>query len=96
MRGVIVSVLALALAGCGGGAVDMAVSDNGIPEVGDCNAASHRGLIGQSADDRPALSVLAPKVRFIEPGEAVTQDQQPQRLNLELDDQGVITRVYCG
>jgi hypothetical protein len=35
-------------------------------------------------------------VRFIHPGDAVTMDYAPQRTNIEINDKGIIARVYCG
>jgi Peptidase inhibitor I78 family len=35
-------------------------------------------------------------VRWIEPGMAVTMDFRPDRLNVELDEDGVITAMRCG
>ena len=34
--------------------------------------------------------------RFISPGDAVTMDYSPERLNFDLDETGTITRVWCG
>ena len=41
-------------------------------------------------------SVMPERTRFIPPGTAVTMDYIPDRLNLEVDSYGFITRVYCG
>lgn len=41
-------------------------------------------------------SVMPERTRIIPPGTAVTMDYIPDRLNLEVDSQGQITRVYCG
>lgn len=35
-------------------------------------------------------------VRFIAPGDAVTQDFRADRLNVTLDEQNRIARLYCG
>lgn len=35
-------------------------------------------------------------VRFIAPGDVVTQDFRADRLNVTLDDQNRIARLYCG
>lgn len=39
---------------------------------------------------------FGPGTRIIPPGTAVTMDHRPDRLNVETDADGVITRVYCG
>ena len=36
------------------------------------------------------------RARVIKPGEAVTMDADPQRLNIEVDDTGKIRRLRCG
>lgn len=38
----------------------------------------------------------AEAIRVIAPGMAVTMDFRPDRLNVEHDDDLVITRIYCG
>ena len=35
-------------------------------------------------------------VRVIGPNQAVTMDFNPERINLETDAVGIITRVFCG
>ncbi len=35
-------------------------------------------------------------IRTIRPGDAVTMDHRPDRLNVELDEQGRIARLRCG
>lgn len=35
-------------------------------------------------------------VRWLLPGSSVTQDYQPQRLNLEVGDDGVVHKAWCG
>ncbi|WP_112320719.1 I78 family peptidase inhibitor [Oceanibium sediminis] len=72
------------------------VGTDGTIDVDACDARSQRGLVGRELDDMAAVSAAAPKVRFINPGDSVTQDNQPDRLNVELDDNRVVTRVYCG
>ena len=39
---------------------------------------------------------FAPGVRFIRPGDAVTEDFSLQRLNIEIDLKEVISGVHCG
>ncbi len=78
-----------------------ACEDGGLSIAGnfgsdECNARSQRGLIGGPIEDMAAVSAAAPKVRFIRPGDAVTMDVQPDRLNIRLDENGVVQEVYCG
>jgi len=92
MRSFILLGLVLALGACGGGG--FSISQNfGSDE---CNARSQRGLVGSPIEDMAAVSAAAPKVRFIEPGDAVTMDEQPDRLNIKLDQDGIVQEVYCG
>lgn len=60
-----------------------------------CPAPELQHLVDQprSAFDRPA--VTGP-VRILPPGAMMTMDHRPDRLNVELDENGNITRVWCG
>lgn len=69
---------------------------DGLFRVDECDARSQRQLVGKRLDDLAAVSAAAPKVRFISPGDVVAADNQPDRLNVELDGSRVVTRVYCG
>lgn len=90
MRAVALMFLMTGLAACGGGF-------GGSAEFSDsCNARSQQGLVGDRINDMASLSLAAPKVRIIDPGDSVTQDQQDDRLNIVRDGNGVVTRVYCG
>lgn len=61
-----------------------------------CDTRTQGGLVGQELTDMATVANAAPKVRFINPGDAVTQDVQPDRLNVEFDENRIVTRVYCG
>jgi hypothetical protein len=92
MRKLIFLGLVLTLGACESGG--FSISQNfGSDE---CNARSQRGLIGGPIEDMAAVSAAAPKVRFIRPGDAVTMDEQPDRLNIRLDENGNVQEVYCG
>ena len=86
--------LAAALAGCAPDVAD--------PGADSCGAGSYQGLVGST--DEAALDALAdlglagdaPQTRFIGPGQAVTMDYRPDRLNVEYDADGIVTRVFCG
>lgn len=59
-----------------------------------CDAGAHAALIG-----RNLAAVTLPAgmdTRIIRPGDLVTQDYKPGRLNLHLDADGVIEMVNCG
>lgn len=92
MRKLIFLGLVLALGACESGSIGVS-QEFGSDE---CSARSQRGLIGGPIEDMAAVSAAAPKVRFIRPGDAVTMDDQPERLNIRLDEDGVVQEVYCG
>ena len=58
-----------------------------------CVASDWTPLIGLPAE--AADKVPDPK-RLIPPNSAVTQDDRPERTNIDLDADGVITRIWCG
>jgi|TARA_R110000744_G_scaffold77899_4_gene153676 hypothetical protein len=60
-----------------------------------CGAGARDYLIGQSLGEVD-LDSLARLVRPIHPGQPVTMDHRPDRLNLDLDGDGVIVRIWCG
>ncbi len=60
-----------------------------------CGASPDSNLVGQSVDILAAMTFPAP-MRVIKPGMAITMDYNPKRLNIDVDDKGIITRVWCG
>ena len=65
-----------------------------LPPPDACGAASYQGLIGQPL---PADFSPSGPVRVFGPGDALTMDHAPQRLNVELDAERVrVVRVFCG
>ena len=79
-----------ALPGARGGGPAAAVPPAGADT---CNAAAYQTLVGQDAVT--ALQIPDPK-RSYRPDEAVTQDFDPARVNIVLDDTDVITAITCG
>lgn len=64
--------------------------------TGDACGASRLGsLLGRPASAVAPLGLTTP-YRIIRPGDAVTMDFAPARLNFELDAAGRIVRIYCG
>ncbi|KAI9222265.1 hypothetical protein BC828DRAFT_378816 [Blastocladiella britannica] len=53
---------------------------------------------GSAADDAASISreSLPRDSRVISPGKLVTLDFRPQRLNVELDDEGKVRQVHLG
>lgn len=68
-----------------------------------CNSAAFGDLLGAPVPSQEALAAIvgpdgaAPaRIRVVRPGQAITMDHMPQRLNIELDDDGVVIRLRCG
>ena len=65
-----------------------------------CTAASAREYLGRELDahtvDDARAHAGALRSRVIKPGEPVTMDVDPLRLNVELDQNGRIHRLRCG
>lgn len=58
-----------------------------------CGAAQYRNLVGTNV---AAVTLPAgPNIRVIRPDTPVTQDFSPQRLNVIVDNAGVITSLEC-
>ncbi|MGH1367891.1 MAG: I78 family peptidase inhibitor [Maritimibacter sp.] len=58
-----------------------------------CPAPAFSHLVGQRYD---SVAVTWSELRVIRPHDLVTKDFRPARFNIELDEAGVITRVFCG
>lgn len=65
------------------------------PGVDACGAAELQDMVGQPRRVLDTIRFAVP-VRIIEPGQAVTADFSPNRLNILLDDAGIITEIRCG
>jgi len=89
-------LIMLALAGC-----TQAEADSEKPILtGDateesCGLTEAEALVGQDKSAARTLTHQGP-IRVIGPGQAITMDFSPSRLNIEHDDAGKITRVWCG
>ncbi|MEX6508253.1 I78 family peptidase inhibitor [Jiella sp. M17.18] len=68
--------------------------------AGTCNAQAAGFLVGQianvEANDKAKAATGAEKVRVLFPGQPITQEFEPNRLDLETNDQNRITSVRCG
>lgn len=60
-----------------------------------CGAAGFQGLIGQPEAALSGLT-LRQETRIIRPGMAVTMDFREDRLNIEIDADKRISRIFCG
>ncbi len=70
-----------------------------LPE-GECDATRAQSLIGRQADAALGQEALertgARTLRWIRPGQAVTMDYSPQRLNIKLDANDRAEGFSCG
>jgi hypothetical protein len=86
-----IALLALALAAC-------ATAPAAPP--GQCHADRLGSLVGQAATPQLGADALgrsgALRLRWIRPGDMVTMDYSPQRLNIHLDARNRIDRFACG
>lgn len=74
---------------------DPGVINPSMPPIGACGAPDLQYLVGQSETVLQTMKFAGP-VRIIRPGMAVTMDYSENRLNIEIDDSGNISRVSCG
>ena len=85
-------LIALVLVGCTEAEAEVEIGD---ATEESCGLAQVEAFVGQ-----PLAAVTMPArdapLRVIRPGQAVTMDFNPSRLNVDLDENGVITRVWCG
>jgi len=88
-------VLLLVLTACA--RPDAAVPVSGIVE---CDAVSVRRLVGELWRDSNGSEAMreakSKTLRVTRPGQAVTMDFRADRLNVHLDEAGVVQRVSCG
>jgi len=65
-----------------------------------CRAAGAQAELGKTVSeqvvDDARYAAGAMRTRVIRPGQAVTMDADPQRLNIEVDETGRIRRLRCG
>ena len=74
---------------------EIASVDLPAPGADTCAASPRAGLIGQPATALERVYILGP-VRIIRPGDAVTGDVIPRRINFDLDATDRIMRIFCG
>lgn len=66
------------------------------PQLEDtCNAAAYANLIDQDATALERVLLLGP-VRVIRPGDAVTRDFRPDRINFMIGENETIKMIDCG
>jgi hypothetical protein len=89
----------LVLAGCAGLGGPSGAPGASAPPA-HCDAAAAQFAVGQSFGPALERDVRARSgasiVRWLSPGQAVTMEFNPARLNLTLDSRSRITKVACG
>ena len=77
-----------------------AAADGNAPPVGSCDASQVQGLVGTGFNDNDGAQAMADanaqQLRVLKPDDMATMDFIGERLNIELDDKGVVTSVRCG
>ncbi len=74
----------------------------GAPPLADgpCNAEAASWTIGHAATaevvERARVETQSNDVRVIEPGQPVTMDYSPNRLNINVNERGAIVGLKCG
>jgi len=70
------------------------------PARAGCHAEAAAALAGRTATAELGAEALrlsgARRLRWVRPGDMVTMDFSPQRLNVHLDAQGRVERFACG
>ncbi|WP_312932827.1 I78 family peptidase inhibitor [Pseudomonas sp.] len=91
------------LAGCSSGVSSNAANDapdDGAGEAGTCQAVDAGFAIGrqgtQALVEQARQASGARTLRVLKPGDMATLDYRSERLNVTVDDQGVIRRINCG
>lgn len=97
----------LALAGCAPAAQTGQATtppsggtDTGVPTLMPCQESLVAEHVGKRFDPAKASAIRdqskSRSVRVVRPGDAVTMDYSPERLNIHLDEKGTIIEFRCG
>ncbi len=79
------------------GGVEQSTGDTGEPALGEielCDASEFRPLVGTLITE--AGIEASASLRVFGVNDIITQDYVPQRTNVVYDEDGMITRAYCG
>ncbi|MGH8083655.1 MAG: I78 family peptidase inhibitor [Lysobacter sp.] len=91
-----VAGLLLSMAAC----TTMPAADAPPVAAGPCQAEAAGWAIGRAASpevvERARTETRSSHARVIEPGQPVTMDYNPDRLNIEVNERGAITGLKCG
>ena len=91
MKAVTTLIITVVLTGCLAASPPEPAPDTFVPN---CGQDRFRGLVGQDAAILRELD-LPGTTRVVKPGMALTQDYRPDRLNISIDEDGLINRVWC-
>ncbi|NWN82119.1 MAG: hypothetical protein HLX48_03850 [Halomonas sp.] len=97
-------LIGLLLAGCSGmhstPSPDPAPPPPRVEAGGECGAEGVDSRVGhtysEALDEKLRAESGAAAMRVIRPGDAVTLDHRPERLNVRLDEADTITALNCG
>lgn len=87
-------IMAMVLIGAFGGPVFAAGNAPDSETLKVCGADQVQDLVGQMVDD--SRDRFGPDARIIPPNSPITKDYRRNRLNVDLDEAGLITRIWCG
>ena len=94
---IVAATAAVFLMGCA-----TVTSEPDVPEhgAGACDASRVQNLVGREASTELGTEAArrsgARALRWIRPGDMVTQDYRTDRLNIELDERNRVSRLRCG
>ena len=98
-RAVAVGLLAAALPACAV-SKDKEAPVTSDESVGACNADAARFAIGKpwttELGEQARVAAGAATLRVIRPGQMITDDYVSDRLNIELNESGIVTQLRCG
>ena len=60
-----------------------------------CSAARYANLVGQDATALERVLIMG-QVRVIRPGQAVTMDFRPDRINFNINAENLVASIRCG
>lgn len=66
-----------------------------VSQADTCGAEPMQPLVGMPYEARDFEEGKRP-IRVLPPGSAMTMDHRIDRLNVDLDEDGAITRIWCG
>ncbi|MDZ5602533.1 I78 family peptidase inhibitor [Pseudomonas sp. RP23018S] len=100
----VAALMVATLAGCSRGVSSSAVDETSAAGVaadaGACQAVDAGFAIGrqgtQALIEQARQASGARTLRVLKPGDMATLDYRSERLNVNVDDQGVIRRINCG